>query len=104
MRKKHTCSCCGSTYVKDDVTYKEAKTIKEYTVRNYKGYGLLVVPVGSTVYNKTACGNDDNYHFWKDFHKVAEEVSGFKNSLLHHDLTYSGLNIPAEYCEPYPER
>lgn len=99
-RKKHTCVCCGSTSIKDDVKYKTAKTIKEYKV-NYRDYGEITVPVGSTVRNKTACGNDDNYHFWTDFHKVAEEVSGFKDSFLRHDLTYYGLNIPSSYCESY---
>lgn len=80
---------------------KRAKTIKEYPTKCY-GY-TVTVPVGSTVSNSTACGPDDNYRFWQDFHKVAAEVSGFKDSLLRHDLTYYGLNIPAEYCEPYPE-
>lgn len=84
-------------------SYKKVKTIKDYTIKNYRGYGPITVPAGSTVSNHTACGNDDNYRFWQDFHKTAEEVSGFKNSLLHHDLTYYGLNIPAEYCEPYKE-
>ena len=95
------CDKCR-TKLADKVSYKTARTIKEYRVTNYKGYGELIVPVGSRVANRTACGNDDTYRFWVDFHKVAEQVSGFKNSLLHHDLTYYGLNIPAEYCEPYP--
>lgn len=80
---------------------KTAKTIKDYHVKNYRGYGPFTVPAGSKVTSQTACGPDENYHFWQDFHKVAEEVSGFKDSLLGHDLTYYGLNIPAEYCEPY---
>lgn len=100
--KKYTCVCCGSVITRDGVKHKTAKTVKKYKI-NYKGYELTV-PVGSTVSNKTACGNDDNYRFWIDFHKVAEEVSGFKSSLLRHDLTYYGLNIPAEYCEPYVKR
>jgi hypothetical protein len=76
-----------------------AKTIKEYKV-NFKGYDL-VVPVGSKVSNNTACGVDDNYRFWIDFQKTAQEITGFKDSFLVHDLTHYGLNIPAEYCEPY---
>lgn len=82
---------------------KYAKTIKEYTVNRYRGYGPIVVPVGSKVTNQTARGPDDNYHFWSDFHAVAEKVSGFKDSLLRHDLTHYGLNIPSEYCEAYRE-
>ncbi len=80
-----------------------AKTVKDYHVTNYRGYGPFTVPAGSTVTSRTACGDDRNYRFWVDFYKVAEEVSGFKDSLLRHDLTYYGLNIPAEYCEPYTE-
>jgi hypothetical protein len=87
---------------KNNTPYKSAKTIKEYTIQNYRGYGPITVPIGSRVSNKTACGNDDNYRFWEDFHTVAQQVSGFKDSLLKHDLTYYGLSIPKEYCEPYP--
>ncbi len=100
--KKERCACCGHVHTVDHVTRKTAKTIKEYRV-NYTGYGEIIVPVGSTVSNSTACGNDDNYRFWTDFHKIAEEISGYKDSLLAHDLSHYGLNIPAEYCEPYPE-
>jgi len=80
---------------------KTARTIKEYRVENYRGYGPIVIPAGSIVTNRTACGPDDNYRFWQDFDKIAEKVSGFKDSLLRHDLTYYGLNIPASYCEPW---
>jgi hypothetical protein len=79
--------------------YKTAKTIKPYTVKAY-GYEITV-PEGSKVSNKTACGNDDNYSYWQDFHIVAEKLTGFKNSCLCHDLVYYGLNIPEEYCEQY---
>lgn len=89
------------------ISHKTAKTIKDYVVKNYRGQGnhghSYTVPAGSSISNHTACGNDDNYRFWTDFHKIAEETTGFKDSILAHDLTYYGLNIPAEYCEPYPE-
>jgi hypothetical protein len=78
---------------------KTAKTIKEYRTA-YKGYDI-VVPVGSTVSSMTASGIDYEYRFWSDFHEYAEKLTGVKDSLLQHDLTYYGLNIPAEYCEPY---
>lgn len=86
--------------------YKTARTIKPYHVNRYAVAGSklgyeFTVPVGSIVSNQTACGPDDNYRFWQNWHKTAEEVTGFKNSCLAHDLTYYGLNIPAEYCEPY---
>jgi len=92
-----------ATATKNEIAPKRrsAKTIKDYHVENLKGYGPFTVPAGSIVTNVTACGPDDNYHFWVDFHKHAEELSGFRNSLLAHDLTYYGLNIPAEYCEPW---
>ena len=84
-----------------DKQHKTAKTIKEYKV-TYLGYEITI-PVGSTVSNTTACGPDDAYRFWKDWHKIAEKLTGYKNSILAHDLTYYGLNIPKEYCEEYPE-
>jgi hypothetical protein len=78
---------------------KTARTVKEYKVRAF-GYALAV-PVGSIVSNQTAGGPDDSYRFWQDWRKPVEELTGFPNSILAHDLTYYGLNIPAEYCEPY---
>lgn len=78
---------------------KYTTTIKPYIVK-YGGYEITV-PEGATVTNKTACGDDDKYHFWVDWHKIIEEITGYKNSILAHDLTYYGLNIPAEYCKPY---
>ena len=80
-------------------TYKTAKTIREYSI-NYNGWDI-VVPVGSVVSNSTACGNDDSYRFWIDYAGYIERLTGFRNSILAHDLRYYGLNIPAEYCEEY---
>ena len=70
-------------------------TTKDYTVK-FKGY-TITIPKGSKATNQTACGIDDNYRFWIDFYTIIEKLTGFKNSLLHHDLTYYGLNIPVEY-------
>jgi len=70
-------------------------TTKEYKT-TFKGY-KIIIPKGSRATNQTACGVDDNYRFWSDFHKIAEEVTGFLNSMLAHDLTHYGLNIPKEY-------
>lgn len=80
--------------------YKTAKVTKEYRTRAF-GYDVIV-PAGATVSNKTACGNDDNYRFWQDWQLQAKELTGYSNSILAHDLTHYGLNIPAEFCEPYP--
>lgn len=80
-------------------TPKTAKTNREYKT-HFKGWDI-VVPVGSLVSNVTACGPDDSYRFWKDWHAIAKELTGFPHSILAHDLTYYGINIPSEYCEPY---
>lgn len=85
--------------MKNKTTYKTAKTIKEYSVK-YSGWDLIV-PVGSIVSNRTACGHDDNYRFWADWHVLVRELTGHKTSILAHDLTYYGLNIPEEFCAPY---
>jgi hypothetical protein len=82
-------------------TLKSVKTTKEYKTK-FKGYDITV-PIGSTVINSTALGYDDNYRFLcqADCRKIAQKVTGYKTSGLLHDLTYTGLNIPAEYCESY---
>jgi len=83
-------------------SYKTAKTIK-YFETVFGGY-LLAIPAGSIVSNSTAMGYDDNYRFLTNvnFGEIAEKATGFKNSILFHDLTHYGLNIPQEYCEDYP--
>lgn len=80
-------------------TQKTAKTHTEYQA-DFHGY-QFIVSAGSTVSNLAACGPDDNYRFLTSINDLAERVSGFKDSMLRHDLQYYGLNIPAEYCEPY---
>ena len=80
--------------------HKTAKTIKDYAVK-YKGWDVTV-PGGSTVSNETGMGFDDNYRFWTDWRKSAEHLTGFKNSMLAHDLTYYGINVPADHCQAYP--
>lgn len=81
--------------------HKTAKTIADYKV---KAFGWeITVPKGSTVSNKTACGNDDNYRFWSDWQAPVFALTGYKNSILAHDLTHYGLNIPAEFCEPWSQ-
>lgn len=80
---------------------KFATTIREYKT---KAFGWdVTVPAGSLICNKTSCGNNDNYRFWDGFEKEIQELTGFANSPLAHDLAHYGLNIPAEYCEPWRE-
>ena len=86
---------------KNKTTYKRAKTIKPYTV-TFSRYEITV-PAGSIVANSTACGNDDGYRFWQDWQATAKKLTGCSGSMLAHDLTYRGLNIPAEFCEPYSQ-
>lgn len=85
--------------MKNTTKFKAAKTIKEYSVKAF-GYDL-VIPVGSPVSNNTACGNDDSYRFLGGVGAFARAVTGVENSILLWDLTHYGLNIPAEFCEPY---
>jgi len=82
-----------------ETKYNAAKTTKDYTTK-FDGYEITV-PKGSRVSNSTACGADNAYHFWTGWHKQVQEITGFKDSMLAHDLTYYGLNIPGKYCEKY---
>lgn len=82
-------------------THKTAKTIKEYKTQYGQGglkYGITV-PVGSMVSNRTACGYDDEYRFLQGV--PTKTLVGYDAPMLAHDLAHYGLNIPAEYCEPY---
>lgn len=91
--------CGGSGRVirnHNTTTHKTARTIKEYTTDKFMDRYTITVPVGSVVWNTTAMGPDDNYRFWSDYHGKVEPIH-------HHDLEYYGLDIPAEYCEPYDE-
>lgn len=82
-----------------ETKYKTAKVIKPYSVK-YRGWDLTV-PVGATVSNKTACGNDDSFRFWENWRGQVKELTGYADSMLAHDLTHYGLNVPADHCEPY---
>lgn len=78
---------------------KTARTLKPYTTRAF-GWEITV-PAGATVSNQTACGPDDRYRFWQDFRAEAARLTGFPDSMLRFDLEHYGLNVPAEFCEPY---
>lgn len=80
--------------------FKTAKTIREYRITYGRLKYEIVVPVGSLVSNSTALGTNDNYRFLTAFN--TKTLVGYDAPMLAHDLLYYGLNIPAEYCEPYP--
>lgn len=85
-----------------NTTCKRSVTIEDYSVK-YKGWDITV-PAGSIVDNNTACGNDDRYYFWVSWKDYVEKITGYKNSILAHDLTYYGLIIPVDYCKPYEKQ
>lgn len=73
------------------------KTKSDYTTE-FRDYGTITVPAGTRVTNKTAMGIDKNYHFVNEFGWVKANYSQI-DSILIHDLTYYGLNIPKELIE-----
>jgi hypothetical protein len=81
--------------------FKTARTTKDYEVEAF-GY-QFTIPANSLVSNQTAQGNNDQYRFWIDYHHLAAKITGSHDSILAHDLKHRGINIPAEFCEPYPD-
>lgn len=73
------------------------KTNKDYTVE-FMNYGEITVPKGTLLTNMTAMGIDTNYHFVNDFKWITEKYPEI-SSILKHDLTYHGINVPKEYVE-----
>lgn len=73
------------------------KTAKNYTV-NFMNYGQITVPKGTLLTHQTALGKDENYHFVNSFDWVQKNYPKIK-SILMHDLTYHGINVPIEYVE-----
>ena len=71
------------------------KTIKPYTIP-FMNYGTITVPAGTRVTNQTAMGKDENYCFVDEFRWVDENYPDI-SSILKHDLTYYGLNVPKDY-------
>lgn len=63
----------------------------------------IVLPIGTVVTNRTACGPDDAYRFVRDHTTLAKQITGLIGSTLEHDLKHRGLNVPAEFCEPYEQ-
>ncbi len=78
------------------------KISRTHTPYACSAYGhSIALPVGTVVTNQTACGPDDAYRFVRDTAALARQITGLADSILAHDLKHYGLNVPAEFCEPY---
>ena len=73
------------------------KTNKDYTV-NFKDYGLITVPAGTSLTNQTSLGIDKSYHFVNDFAWIKNNYPKIDRLLLH-DASIYGINIPVEYVD-----
>ena len=71
------------------------KTKADYTI-NFRDYGNITVPKGTTVTNQKANGIDKNYHFVNEFKWINEKYPKI-NKLLFHDAYYYGINVPKEF-------
>ena len=74
------------------------KTSKEYTIKNFMGFGKITVPKGVKLTHITAMGIDENYHFVDSFGWIDENYPSFAN-ILKMDARNYGINIPIEYVE-----
>ena len=87
------------------VTYKSSRTIKNWRVK-FMGWHF-VIPKGTVVHNKTACGNDDNYYHIASARPMGiismeDWWSGNELPLtLVWDMEYHLPSVPKEYCKPY---
>ena len=72
-------------------------TNKDVTV-NFRDYGEIVIPKGTLVTNKTACGVDENYHFVNDFGWIKKNYPEI-DRMLTHDAVYYGINIPVQHID-----
>lgn len=73
------------------------KTNKAYTV-SFKHFGDIIVPAGTPVTHKTACGIDEKYHF-VDSTKWIDENYPDIAGILKHDVIYYGIDVPKEFIE-----
>ena len=73
------------------------KTNKDVTV-NFRDYGDIVVPKGTRLTHKTACGIDEKYHFVDDLTWIKDKYPKIALILIH-DALYYGINIPIEFVD-----
>ena len=73
------------------------KTNKAYTV-NFKHYGEITVPAGTPVTHQTACGPDQKIHFVNSTKWIDENYKDIA-SILKHDVTYYGIDVPKEFIQ-----
>ena len=71
------------------------QTSKDYTV-DFMRYGLITVPAGTPLTNKTAKGEDKNYHFVNSYSWVIKNYPLIANILIH-DLKYHGKECCLQY-------
>lgn len=65
---------------------------------NFRHYGEIVVPKGTALTHKTACGIDEKYHFVSDLSWIKRDYPNIDRVLLH-DATYYGIDIPKEFVD-----
>jgi len=71
-------------------------TNADYTIENYRGNGKIIVPKGTRLTNKTACGIDEKYHFVDDLSFMPGNST---TNCAKHDATYYGIDVPKEYVD-----
>ena len=74
------------------------KTIRDFTIENYRGYGKITVPAGTETNHVTASGIDENYNFVCEFGWVKTNYPEI-STILMHDVTHYGINVPIEYVK-----
>lgn len=79
------------------------RTNKDYTVHfkvagGTTDYGNITVPKGTRVTHMTAMGIDERYHFVDDLSWVDKNYPEIA-SVLKHDLTYYGIDVPVEFVD-----
>lgn len=80
------------------------KTIKPYTIENYRNYGKITVPAGVAVTHQTASGIDPEYHFVNQFDWIKKDYPEISHPMmLPHDVVHYGINVPKEYINVYQE-
>ncbi len=71
------------------------RTSQDVTI-NFRNYGEIIVPKGTKLTHNTACGIDESYHFVEDLSWIKRDYPEVSSIMLH-DATYYGINIPIEF-------